>query len=488
MASGAVERRPSSSRSDARRRWIVGARSSAIVVVDQLTKSWAVVGARRRPEAGHRRHRRVRARRATAGARSAASRASRRSSRSVAIIITIVHRARGAPARPTAGCSSGSCSCSAARSATSSTGSSARPASCAATSSTSSRWAGARCSTSPTRASRSARSSSIVRTLFRRASRRVARAPTRESMTRADRRPGRARRRAASTARSRSSPAGAAPTCRRCSTTVRCSSTGAPVAKSHRLVDGHGHRAARRAGARRRRPSADPTVDVDVRYADDDVIVVAKPAGLVVHPGAGHADGTLVNGLLALYPGDRGGRRPDAARHRAPARPRHERAARRGALARARTTRSSTQLARRTRRAPVRRARVGRLGVAARRDRRADRPVDGAPHAHGGARRGQAGAHRVRGAARRSTRRCARCSTAGSRPAARTRSACTSSAIGHPVVGDGTYGGARDQIAARPAVPARRRRSRSTTRHRRTRASFDEPLPAELAADARRTA
>ncbi|HET9729375.1 MAG TPA: RluA family pseudouridine synthase [Acidimicrobiia bacterium] len=49
-------------------------------------------------------------------------------------------------------------------------------------------------------------------------------------------------------------------------------------------------------------PTADGTVDVDVRYADDDVIVVAKPAGLVVHPGAGNADGTLVNGLLARFP------------------------------------------------------------------------------------------------------------------------------------------------------------------------------------------
>ncbi len=49
-------------------------------------------------------------------------------------------------------------------------------------------------------------------------------------------------------------------------------------------------------------PLGDPEVRVDVRYADDDVIVVAKPAGLVVHPGAGHAGGTLVNGLLARYP------------------------------------------------------------------------------------------------------------------------------------------------------------------------------------------
>jgi 23S rRNA pseudouridine1911/1915/1917 synthase len=49
-------------------------------------------------------------------------------------------------------------------------------------------------------------------------------------------------------------------------------------------------------------PVADASVTVDVRYADDDVIVVAKPAGVVVHPGAGHESGTLVNGLLAAYP------------------------------------------------------------------------------------------------------------------------------------------------------------------------------------------
>jgi 23S rRNA pseudouridine1911/1915/1917 synthase len=49
-------------------------------------------------------------------------------------------------------------------------------------------------------------------------------------------------------------------------------------------------------------PEPDPTIDVDVVYADEHVIVVNKPAGLVVHPGAGNADGTLVNGLLAQFP------------------------------------------------------------------------------------------------------------------------------------------------------------------------------------------
>lgn len=43
-------------------------------------------------------------------------------------------------------------------------------------------------------------------------------------------------------------------------------------------------------------------VPVDVRYADDDIIVVNKAAGVVVHPGAGHPHGTLVHGLLARFP------------------------------------------------------------------------------------------------------------------------------------------------------------------------------------------
>ena len=39
-------------------------------------------------------------------------------------------------------------------------------------------------------------------------------------------------------------------------------------------------------------------IPLDVVYEDDDVIVVNKPAGLVVHPAPGHPDGTLVNALL----------------------------------------------------------------------------------------------------------------------------------------------------------------------------------------------
>jgi len=51
--------------------------------------------------------------------------------------------------------------------------------------------------------------------------------------------------------------------------------------------------------------SAQP-VSFHILFEDDDLIVVNKPAGLVVHPGAGNPDQTLVNGLL--------GHRPELAR------------------------------------------------------------------------------------------------------------------------------------------------------------------------------
>lgn len=40
-------------------------------------------------------------------------------------------------------------------------------------------------------------------------------------------------------------------------------------------------------------------IPLEIPYEDDDLLVVNKPKGMVVHPAAGHADGTLVNALLA---------------------------------------------------------------------------------------------------------------------------------------------------------------------------------------------
>lgn len=60
-------------------------------------------------------------------------------------------------------------------------------------------------------------------------------------------------------------------------------------------------------------PGAAPDADVDVPvvYVDDAVIVVDKPAEMVVHPGAGNASGTMVSGLLARYPDLAGVGEPD---------------------------------------------------------------------------------------------------------------------------------------------------------------------------------
>lgn len=49
-------------------------------------------------------------------------------------------------------------------------------------------------------------------------------------------------------------------------------------------------------------PRPDAGVVVDVVHVDADVVVVAKQPGLVVHPAPGHDTGTLVNGLLHLFP------------------------------------------------------------------------------------------------------------------------------------------------------------------------------------------
>ncbi|WP_437574448.1 RluA family pseudouridine synthase [Sorangium sp. So ce887] len=83
------------------------------------------------------------------------------------------------------------------------------------------------------------------------------------------------------------------------------------IAAGRILVDGEPARAsvAVRSGAlvdiRPEEPApsaaaADPGVAIPVVYEDEHLLVIDKPAGLVVHPARGHESGTLVNGLLAL--------------------------------------------------------------------------------------------------------------------------------------------------------------------------------------------
>lgn len=81
------------------------------------------------------------------------------------------------------------------------------------------------------------------------------------------------------------------------------------IGDGHVLVNGHPAKAGRRlaAGDTVTAHIPDPTppagvapeaIPLAVIFEDDDIIVVNKPAGLVVHPAAGHANGTLVNALL----------------------------------------------------------------------------------------------------------------------------------------------------------------------------------------------
>ena len=70
---------------------------------------------------------------------------------------------------------------------------------------------------------------------------------------------------------------------------------GRPVKKNHRTSPGERFEVVL--------PEPEPAAPVpeniplDVRYEDDDLIVVNKPRGMVVHPAPGHPDGTLVNAL-----------------------------------------------------------------------------------------------------------------------------------------------------------------------------------------------
>lgn len=71
---------------------------------------------------------------------------------------------------------------------------------------------------------------------------------------------------------------------------------GAPVKKNHRTAAGEPIEALMEEAAEPALEAQD--IPLDVVYEDDDVIVVNKPRGMVVHPAPGHADGTLVNALM----------------------------------------------------------------------------------------------------------------------------------------------------------------------------------------------
>jgi 23S rRNA pseudouridine1911/1915/1917 synthase len=84
------------------------------------------------------------------------------------------------------------------------------------------------------------------------------------------------------------------------------------IEDAHILLNGHDARPSALVHAGNivtvRRPVSRPTdliaedIPLNTVYEDDDIVVVDKPAGMVVHPAPGHLSGTLVNALLARYP------------------------------------------------------------------------------------------------------------------------------------------------------------------------------------------
>jgi 23S rRNA pseudouridine1911/1915/1917 synthase len=83
---------------------------------------------------------------------------------------------------------------------------------------------------------------------------------------------------------------------------------GSPRTKSHRLEGGE--EIELEAPERRESELEPEELDLRVAYEDEHLLVVDKPADLVVHPSAGHASGTLVHGLLghAVAGGEEAGR------------------------------------------------------------------------------------------------------------------------------------------------------------------------------------
>ncbi len=75
---------------------------------------------------------------------------------------------------------------------------------------------------------------------------------------------------------------------------------GREVRPSH-SVSGH-EQVELRAEAQRQGRDLPQAIELNLLYQDEDVLVIDKPAGRVVHPGAGNRDGTLVNALLHFDP------------------------------------------------------------------------------------------------------------------------------------------------------------------------------------------
>ena len=227
-------------------------------------------------------------------------------------------------------------------------------------------------------------------------------------------------------------------------------------------------------------PTGDASVQFEVVFEDDDVVVVDKPAGLVVHPGAGNPNGTLVNGLLHRF-----GALADVGDPIRPGIVHRLDAGSSGLLVVARTDgaarRLIEQFASHTAGRRYDAVTWGHPGRGARHRRRADRARPVRPAADGGGRRRQSRPARSTRSplASRRRRRWLGC-RAGCRPGARTRSgstwqrSATRSSATRPTASAARRSGCHDRSCTPPSCP-------STTRRPASGCSSPAPSPTDLA-------
>ncbi|MCC7243118.1 MAG: RluA family pseudouridine synthase [Acidobacteria bacterium] len=238
-------------------------------------------------------------------------------------------------------------------------------------------------------------------------------------------------------------------------------------------------------------PELVPTVLVaqdlplDVLFDDEDVVVVNKPAGLVVHPAAGNEDGTLVNALLHRISGlsGIGGERRPGIVHRLDK-------GTSGVMVVAKHDRAHQELSRQFHDREVEKEYVALAWGLVQQRKRIDASIGRDP---GNRLRMSTRATRARNAVTRVTWARDLQGVTLLRVAIATgrthQIRVHLSAIGHPVVGDALYGGVRRRVPARLRAVQRLSRpflhaERLAFTHPRTgeRLSFIAPLPVDLEA------
>jgi 23S rRNA pseudouridine1911/1915/1917 synthase len=224
-------------------------------------------------------------------------------------------------------------------------------------------------------------------------------------------------------------------------------------------------------------------LDVEIVYQDPDLVVVNKPAGMVVHPAAGHAKGTLVNALLHQVKdlsGIGGELRPGIV-HRL------DRGTS-GLMVVAKNDRSHAELARQFHDREVEKEYVALVWGVVQAGKRIDLPIGRDPADR---KKMSARARRARSAATRVTAALQMPGVTLIHVAIATgrthQIRVHLSAIGHPIVGDAVYGGIRRRVAGdlRPLLALDRpflHAGRLVFHHPadRRKMEFEAPLPADL--------